>query len=475
MSTSHRILILCFLLSCTTGAGAQPLSKNLSQLLRASFTAPRMVLENGALSSAQKHLLESQLTALEETRRALVQNPGWAVSKDFNLTAKRLARLELPVPPKPKADAPTAEKERYLKRLNKLLYRESKALASVLGQQPRPYTPDKRLNWEPLSTPRQQALTRDHWEQILASGNPSFTWGTQNWDEVQVNPLRFATNPNDPDYIPEEAWEELTWETGSSKYEFYNAILDAPALTSRQKQLLICAAEEASAVLTYEFVQLYVPAFGMLPQAVVPSAAGPDAHAGLEAYATAVQKKLLLKLQDEGSWSPADFERFAQVSVFLPAEKAQAVLGAATFLETQAPLWLLEHPLDHPLSQEILKRTQDARLHQQERWPDGVILPKAKLSNRFKLLYSARRKALQAYSDLLWNRLQKLLDKQDSARRAAQILTDHPPTKDSTVEDKKQILATWIFISAREARLQKNINEVSLRLHQTKEELGRMP
>ena len=86
----------CVFTACALSA--QTPAKNLSQFLKASCTAPKCLGKTGVLSASQRHMLQSNFIALEETRRAIKQNPGWAVSAQFEKTAQRLSQLGLDLP-----------------------------------------------------------------------------------------------------------------------------------------------------------------------------------------------------------------------------------------------------------------------------------------------------------------------------------------------------------------------------------------
>lgn len=471
MRTSHKILSLFLLLSLSAGAGAHPPAKSLSQLLKSSFTAPRTVLENGALSAAQKKLLTAHFSALEETRRNLFQNPGWVLSEQFNPTARRLQQLNLPLPPKPPAGASTAEKEQYLQQLNRILYRESKTLGKILNRTPRQALPKRRLMHRPPQQPQTQLLSQENWEKLLTAHNPNLLWGTPNWDQVRIRPLHFSARPADPAYIDDEVWEEIVAGIHFPKYAFYDLVLQHPKLSPAQKQTILCAAEEAAALLTYEFVQVYMTVFGSLPQIEDMQAALPPAANGLETYAKNVQKNLILKLEKQGTWNEQEFEMFSQSSVYLEPKKAKAVLGAVTYLEPQAALWLLEHPLENPLSRAIMQQTRRARDRQDRLWPEGIIFPKLDTHINFKRMMYSRQQALKAYLDILWKRLQLVMDKQEIVQQADQLLKETPLPAGSSADEKSENLAIQIFITAKQVRLQKTMQEISLRIQQIDEEL----
>ena len=456
----------CVFTACALSA--QTPAKNLSQFLKASCTAPKCLGKTGVLSASQRHMLQSNFIALEETRRAIKQNPGWAVSAQFEKTAQRLSQLGLNLPAKPQADASTAEKENYLRQLNAALYQESQALGSLVNEKPRPLATDASLQHQPAQALRIQGTSRQAWEEILRQQQPNASWGTPNWDEVRIVPAQEFTNVRSPFYVTTELMEKVTSNPQISEEELYDLILSEKDMADVAKQQLIVTLAGTSSVLTHNFTRLYLYLFGQVPTLQVKDGL-PTADQALEKYAVSLHKRLIKKLEANNGWTDQEFEMFAEASVYLPAAKAKAVLGAVTYLEPTAALWLLEHPLDNAVSRRIIARTQAIRQQKDVLWPNGNIQPKAMTHINFKRLQLERLQALQAYEDILTERLNKLMNIDYNTRHAERILSSRK--EGASAEEQSERLAGNIMVSARNARVQKLINQTHVRLQQTQEEI----
>lgn len=78
-----------------------------------SFTAAKFVQPAKILSESEFHLLSSNLYAIDQTRKALIKNPGWAFTPEFSASRNHLKNLGLPLPQVPAALATTAERTRF--------------------------------------------------------------------------------------------------------------------------------------------------------------------------------------------------------------------------------------------------------------------------------------------------------------------------------------------------------------------------
>ena len=174
-------------------------------------------------------------------------------------------------------------------------------------------------------------------------------------------------------------------------------------------------------------------------------------------------------MEANNGWTDQEFEMFAEASVCLPADKAKAVLGAVTYLEPTAALWLLEHPLDNAVSRRISARTQAIRQQKDVLWPNGNIQSKAMTHINFKRLQLERLQDLQAFVDILSERLNKLMNIDYNTRHAERILSSRK--EGASAEEQSERLAGNIMVSARNARVQKLINQTHVRLQQTQEEI----
>lgn len=465
-----RLLILAVCLNATTCVFAQKSIKNLSQLLKSSFTAPKNAALGG-LSADQLQMLQSHFSALEETRRALSQNPSWVISSNFNKTAQRLAELDLPMPKHPAPSASVKEKEKYLRELNTLLQHEDELLGMLLHKNPRPQTPMQHFQQKPEQSFRERVLSFSDWEKLFQNNQPDFSWGTENWDRVHVSPSKMFQNPQSLLYVDPATLKQLTSNLKLSNADLYDLILQKKDLSATTKMELICAIEEAGLVLTHSFTRVYIYVFGSVPSLEYEFDNSALRIAALETYVTAVHKRLLRKLETKGRWSPKDFELFAQVSAFLEPRHARVLLEAVTYLEPSAVRWLLTNPLDNHISQHLIARAQQLRQEKDIRWPDGKIIPKEKTSIDFEYLKKQRIQSLKSYNKLLSARLNKLLKLDYNLKRAQQMLQASYFPPNVRPEDRKEYLSAKIFFSARLARLNKLINEIKIRLQETEEEI----
>ncbi len=455
MNRIFNLTVFLFGALLAVPAHAQLPAKNIPQLLKASLTANKSLGTATALSPAQLHMLDSQFSALEETRRALLQNPGWAVSANFAQTAQYLKDLGLPLPPQPAPTSSSEEKTRYLQQLNALLYQESNALAPLVNHRPRPLTPPNRFEWMPDKLLKNQALSQEKWEQILKIGSPAFSFGTPNWDEVHISPAEEFSNPQSSLYADPDILRSIITNTRIPTQDMYDLILTEKSFSPQTRQALICAIEEAASVLTHNFTRIYMYAFGSIPSVRYISGSVPQRNAALATYAKTVQNRLINKLEEKGRWSERDFDLFAQVSVFLEPQRARAVLGAVTYLEPQAARWLLNHSLTDKFSQRILSKLQETRDQQSTIWPDGNLTPKQPIHLPFKRLEYERIQSLKSYNIVLAKRLQALMNLEYGVRKAKEILK----ASASNPGEPAERLSAEIYVKAREARLQKLINE----------------
>ncbi len=463
-------LLLGCLLAAGTAAAQMP-TQSLNQLLKSSFTAPGNFASN-SLSSVQIQALRNRYSAIEEVRRALYQNPGWVVSQDFTTTAAHLKMLGLPLPQQPAVNAPLKDKELYRQQLNQILQHESRVLGKILAEKPRPDIPSKMLKWDANKMLQSQTVSRQMWEQILKGKKPSFSWGTPNWDQVRVTPVKLSENPGDPHYISQEVMEKLTEQPEKSMSDVYDFILQEKTLSTEQKQTFIMLIDEAASVLSHNFVQLYMYVFNEIPSVSYDAGALPQANDSLRQYAYTVQRRLLNQLIKSGSWSENDFELFMQTSVYLPAKKAQAVLSAATYLEPKAALWLLNNSLKDETSQKILNKLTWVRNHKQVIWPNGDMKRKSSVGMFLFDAQNKRIRTLQARLNVLNTRLQQLINAQYQLNHMKKLVDKQAKNPRDAAHDMPEYMAAWSFVAARKARLQKLINQTQSDIQNIREELA---
>lgn len=472
MIFSARKLWVCFcLLGIASVAMAQVPANKLPALLKAASTAPKTIVKGGVLSAAQLHALESQFQSVEEARRALARNPGWAVSAQFIQPANELRQLGLALPPAPDVNAATVEKEVFRRQVAKMLYEEGVALGQLIGQKPRPQDTPDRLTWNFQKMFLASARHHDAMDVLLTSDKPTLVWGTPNWDQVRVVPLEFphASEEKLDDY--DELVGALAGNEDRNLSDTLDTLLNDMALSSADKQMLMGAIAEASELLSYDFVRLYMQIFNQIPVVRTPDGFRLPQGQALQRYATAIQKMLIEKLRDGGVWTPRDLNRFADVSVFLPPARANAVIGAVTYLEPKAALWLLTNPVTDPLSKKLIAQTQQLRAQQKERWPDGTIFPKETAHHQFSRLRYERQKSLRAYIDVLTVRMEKAMERLEATARAQQIMASRTKNTTATPEERHERLAADVFISARIARIKAQIEQLKDTLSQTQEAL----
>ena len=150
----------------------------------------------------------------------------------------------------------------------------------------------------------------------------------------------------------------------------------------------------------------------------------------------------------------------------------KAVFAAVTYLEPKAALWLLDHPLDNPTSQHLLQEIQKVRANKKNLWQNGKILPKMHLGKHFDQLKYERARALHAQWAVLYNRLKKLLDKQEQLVEVGKRLKTAPAAQNPSPEQVTLDTSSRIRVYAQKARLQRVIDEAQNTMQQIMQELS---
>ena len=472
----YRLVRCCSICICLLAAFpscAQGNAKPLAELLKMSFTAPKNI--GGVLSAGQLRSLQYRFHALEETRRALYQNPGWAQSPQFSEVNRSLRQMGLPLPKQPGAAASRQEKETFRQNLDDLLYRESQVLGQIIQKKPRPKTPAKLLVPSLEKLLKNQLASAKKEGEMFLQKSPVFSWGTPHYDEIRVQPWAIGQNPKDPRYISPGIMHRISQHAQLPMQDFFAAILQEEQLSPRQKQTLISAIYQASDLLTYPFVQIYTSVFKTIPSLSFDAAVVPgDETRALQQYAIALQKVLLTKLQQKGFWSEADFEAFAEASVYLPPQKARTVLGAVTYLEPSSARWLLDTPLEDPASQKILAQIELYRQKKDAIWPDGEIRPKFSAGINFARLRQMRLKALQARAALLQERYEKLVSHfMLISETCLNSLKSIESGKDLSQQFLDDALSQYISLSSSKTRTQHLIELTYHQMQLLQKELGK--
>ena len=466
--TKTLALFLCLLSAGV--AGAQTGNK-ISQLLKTSFTAPKIV--ETLPPTAQFKALSSTFKSLEETRRALVQSPTWGLSSEFASIAKRLQEMGLPLPKQPGKNATAAERALYLKEVNRVLLAESSTLGLITNQKPRPAASEKALRYDPKKATQAQTEEFESLFQQLSQGEETFSVGTPNWNEIQIFPNPAFTNPSSAAYVNQETFARFSETAKVSLPRLYDAILNETMLSSYQKQALICAIDEAASRLSPLFVRMYIFGLNKIPSVQYVNAVPPAAGNALKKYAVAAQINLLKRLEKNGQWTEAELDNFAEVSVFLEPARAKAVLGAVTFLEPKAAQWLLTHPLNDQNSQKIITLTNMLRNSKKSVWPNGNISPKMPAQIPFDQLRKERVKALSARVEILEGRLKKLAARRVHTQNARELLEENISAKLPTAGQAEKVSLS-ITAAAKEARLTRMINKVQTEILDILKEINKL-
>ena len=148
------------------------------------------------------------------------------------------------------------------------------------------------------------------------------------------------------------------------------------------------------------------------------------------------------------------------------------MLSAATYLEPQAALWLLNNPLKDETSQKILNQLTWVRNHQQTIWPNGDMSKKSSVGSYFFGAKSKRIRSLQARMDVLNTRLQKLMNAQYQLNHMKELVDKQAKQTRDASHDVPEYVTAWSFVSARKARLQKLINQTQSEIQNIREELA---
>lgn len=405
---------------------------------------------------------KAQLKMVEQVRRAIAQNPTWALSKDFTQTLNLLRKAGVVLPLQPIPSASTAAKETYLKELNQKLFQSAKSLSEQTNQKIRPLIAQEHFNWKPRNTKEFLNLSPDEMDILLQGKSPEISFGTKNWDEFRIKPFSFPAKRGVSSDIYEEIIQKLSAFDGA-EYKMFDYILRTPSLNSYQKQLLISALDDAHSLLGSEAVSLYMLLFGQIPKVEFISERGISVNKRMEKYAIYLQKNLINKLERKGSWSETDLDMFVDVSVYLDPVKAQAVLHVLTYLEPSAAIWVLENPLENATSQQILALAKKTSAEKEKIWPDGNLLPKIKTQLDWELLYKERKEALSAQADLLWERMESLWERYSVIKNVMELMNAEPFTPER--------IPVSISYSTQKVRIEKILKEIKIRLASIQQEI----
>lgn len=441
-----------------------------------SFTAAKFVQPAKILSESEFHLLSSNLYAIDQTRKALIKNPGWAFTPEFNASRNHLKNLGLPLPQVPAANATSVERTRFLQQTVQTLEQERKALGQLLDQKTSSPTPASRIKWDRRTAALARAKNASDQYDILDSETPELHWGTPGLDEVWVIPMP------EPDHagLTEAALngrdviDRIVDTKANTLPKLLDAILYDPDILPATKTEMMMTVANASQGLSFSFVQEYMGAFREIPQLLLDPEGTPfqTDNAALD-YAERVQIALVKKLQQKGFWTGEDFEHFSEVSAFFPTDRANLILGAVTYLEPSAALYLLEHPQDLAGVKKIAQTVQATRAEKDALWPNGTMTYKIPFSLIAEQLKKNRLTVLETQHERLEKLLGKLMAREDFLDVRAPYLLKQAEKKVSPADTEHQLwqAATQASFAAQLERLNRIKTQVLDRLGELEAEI----
>lgn len=441
-----------------------------------SFTAAKIVHPTKILSESEFHLLSSNLYAIDQTRKALIKNPNWAFTPEFNASRGHLKALGLPLPQVPAAHATTAERTRFLQQTVRTLEQERKALGQLLDKKTSSTAPVNRVTWDRQMAALARATNASDQYDVLDSETPELHWGTPGLDEVWVIPMP------EPDHVGltsaalngREVIERIVDSKADTLPQLLDNILHDPDISPATKTEMMMTVANAAQGLSFYFVQEYMGTFREIPQLLLDPEGTPfqAAPAALN-YAERVQIALVKKLQQKGLWAEEDFEHFADVSAFFPTDRANLILGAVTYLDPSAALYLLEHPQDVAGVKKIAQAVQAARAEKDALWPNGNMTYKIPFDLATKQFKKNRLAVLDAQHEKLEDLLGKLMKREDFLDLRAPNLLKQAQAKAAPADTEHQLwqAATQASFAAQRERLNRLKTQVLDRLGEVEEEI----
>ena len=256
--------------------------------------------------------------------------------------------------------------------------------------------------------------------------------------------------------------------------QLLDAILYDPDILPATKTEMMMTVANASQGLSFYFVQEYMGTFREIPQLLLDPEGTPfqTDNAALD-YAERVQIALVKKLQQKGFWTGEDFEHFSEVSAFFPTDRANLILGAVTYLEPSAALYLLEHPQDLAGVKKITQTVQATRAEKDALWPNGTMTYKIPFALIAEQLKKNRLTVLETQHERLEKLLGKLMAREDFLDVRAPYLLKQAEKKVSPADTEHQLwqAATQASFAAQLERLNRIKTQVLDRLGELEAEI----
>lgn len=424
MKTNIYVLPFLFTGLLSAPVYAQKLPPNWKQILKQAAKQEK-IISNPArllpkpLNYAESFAREARLLALSALSRALRKNPNLPNTAQFADYASTLTLMGEKLPPVPAASATAEQKRQYAEQVRQAI-NQALQTASPTYNVGAPSANAKnsynklaasQVNWAKRRHEMTLANAQDlqkwsQFEKALAAKKQSFSWGEKNWDEIRIAPVALPRDPQDPLFGIANTLYHLAQNPPKEFSLAMDFISYSKALTPYQKQAIWQHLAHLNDVIGYTMVYAYMALYHKVPAISAPGLREEAFSPSMQQYARNTQLVLIEQLKKGQEWSELQTNLFLDISVFLPGYNGKDVLAALTYLEPDAALYLLAHPKENKITQNIRRQIQSART--KAKLVNG-LLTKAPLQKRLGVFNSFRRlKALAAYSDLLSARLEKI-------------------------------------------------------------------
>lgn len=477
-----KYLVFCLIAASTaTSALAQGVGGSVAKMMGKSVTASKLLQQNVSNPLLQETILKNYFSSLEEFRHALRANPAWALSPAAASSREQLQAMGLSLPALPPASADVAAKEKYLQALSDILYRETEALGQIIQANPIPAmrTPHLKTVVEAAKTNGERPLLKPFTvpapDTFFAAGDPDFSMQVSGVGQVRITPFIPSEDRGSSLYIDPVEYGFFCSHILAGPQQALDQIAKNDRLPQKQKELMLSVMKNTFSLLDFNFVRKYIIEFKHLPLVETPANTEMEKLYQTQGYAAAQEKRLLQKLKSAGRWTPQDYEAFISWSVYLDPQQAQLLLKAITYLEPDAALLVLAHPLESGLVKKIEGQITHLQNNRDLIWPNGIVLPKMPLLQTPQNMQAAWEKELTEYLDILQTRLSKLTQERDFLQRTHQrLLVNMVGVFGNEAENAAINTSMVLEISAHLARLDPLIEQIQKRIYQIDTELEGM-
>ena len=478
-----KYLVFYFIAVFTaTSALAQGAGKAVAKTIEKSVTASKLLQQNASTPALSEYILKNYFSSLEEFRHALRTNPAWALSPAADFSREQLKAMGLSLPALPAASADAAVKEKYLQELSDILYRETQALGQIVNATTIPAirpahfqtvaaaaakTHEQRPLLKPFTVPNPEAF--------FAAGSPDLSLQVAGVGQVRITPFIPSQDRSSPLYINPVEYGFFCSHILAGPQQALDQIARNDRLTKQQRDLLFSVMKNASSLLDFNFVRKYIVEFKHIPLIETPANTEMEALYQTQGYAAEQEKRLIQKLKSVGRWTAEDYEAFISWSVYLEPQQAQLLLKAVTYLEPDAALLVLSHPLQSGIVKQIDEQITFLQNNHQQVWPNGIVLTKIPLPQNHKQMQQAWKQELTEYVSILEKRLSKLIQERDFLQRTLRrVSIQAVGIAGNKAESAAAQTAMQLEISAHLARLNRLIEQIQERLYSINKELEAM-